>query len=87
MRRQAALWLLLAVGGALGVVALARPDLLAGGRGVSVLYLSLLLAYVGAAVWTGTRMDMGRALYQAVVWVAIIVALAGGWRLWQAWTG
>ena len=86
MGREGALWLLLAVGGALAVIALARPDLLAGGRGVNLLYLGLLLAYMGGAVWAGARMDMSRTLLQAVIWVAAFVVLASGWRLWQAWT-
>jgi hypothetical protein len=86
MRRQGSLWLLLFGGGALGVIALARPDLLQGGRGVSLLYIVLLLAYLGGSAWVSVRLTPGRVLTQAVVWLAIFVALAGGYRLWQAWT-
>ncbi len=86
MRRQAAVYILLACGGALLVIALFRPDLLTGGRGISLLYAMLLLAFIGSAVWTGARMDMGQALRNAVIWLAIIVALASGYRLWQSWT-
>jgi hypothetical protein len=87
MRREAAVWLLLAAGVALAVIALAQPQLLADGRGPRLLYLTLLLAFVGSAVWARSRLAPGAALRNVVIWLAIMVALAGGYRLWETWTG
>jgi hypothetical protein len=85
VRREAAVWILLAVGAALAIVWIARPDLIAG-RGRSLLYATLLLAFVGSSVWAGGRAKLSTMLYQAVIWLAIVVGLAGGYRLWQSWT-
>jgi hypothetical protein len=87
MRQQAAIWILLAVGAALVVVALGRPDLIRGQQGASILYLLLMLAFVGSAMWTRARLDPGSAVRDALIWLAVIVALAGGYRLWESWTG
>jgi drug/metabolite transporter (DMT)-like permease len=86
MRRQAAVWILLVCGTAFAVVAIVRPELLSGQRALSLLYATMLLAFVGSAAWAGARANLGATLYQAVIWLAIIVALAGGYRLWQSWT-
>jgi len=85
MRRDLAVWLLIAVGAALAVIAIGRPDLFTGGQGVRLLYLMLLLAYIGSAALTGARRGRSRPLVYAVVWLAVIVALVGGYRLWESW--
>lgn len=87
MRRQAAIWILLFAGGALGVIAIARPDLISGRRGLQVLYLVGLLAFVGSAAFTSMRASPGGAARNALIWLVVVVALAGGYRLWRTWMG
>jgi hypothetical protein len=84
MRRDAAIWILLALGSAFAVVAFARPDLLSGQRGLWALYGLLVLAYVGSSAWVALRLKPGASLRYIVIWLAIAVALAMGYRLWQA---
>lgn len=86
MRQQTAIWILLACGGALGVIALMRPDLLAGGMGVRLLYFALLLAFVGSAAVTHFRASPGGAARNVLIWLVVVVAIAAVYRLWQTWT-
>ncbi len=85
MRRDAAIWILLACGGALGVIALMRPELLSGGQGVNLLYFALLFAFVGSAAVTHFRASPGGALRNILIWLAVVVALAGAYRVWEIW--
>ncbi len=85
MRQNAAIWLLLAFGAAFAVVALARPGLLSGQQGLWALYGLLVLAYVGSSAWVYMRMNPGAALRNVVIWIAVAVAIAAGYRLWEAY--
>lgn len=85
MRRDAAIWILLALGSAFAVVAFLRPDLLSSQRALWLLYSVLVLAYVGSSAWVVMRFNPSAALRYVVIWLAIAVALGMGYRFWQAY--
>jgi hypothetical protein len=83
VRRDAAIWILLACVGALAVVALRRPELLAGPRGVAVISSAAMLAYVGSAGWVRFQTAPSRALRHAAIWLAVLLAIAAAYRVWR----
>lgn len=83
MRRDAAIWILLALGVAFALVAFARPDLLSGQRGLWALYSLLVLAYVGSSAWVYMRASPGTAVRNLLIWIALFVLIAFGYRLWE----
>lgn len=83
MRRDAAIWMLLAFGAAFVVVALMRPDLISGQQRLWALYSLLVLAYVGSAGWVYMRTNPSSAVRNALLWIVIFVLLAFGYRLWE----
>lgn len=87
MGRKAAIWLLLALGAGLAVVAVGRPHLITSPQAPWALYSVLLLVYLLSTGWVYFRADPGATVRNIAIWLAVAVVIAAGYRLWQGATG